>query len=187
VKRFGVMVIVVAAVAGLAVPGASASVASKQKQVSAEKYAKTVCGSYLKVADAVTSFDDDVTALPVDDAAAFQTQVVTRTGTLVDDVTKVQTKLKKSYPDVDGGKTFSKLFVSNMEELKTGVTDALEKFRAADATSPAFVGDISVFQSAFTVLQATLSDPFSKVDAQDLLGAFKDEKSCKKVVTIYGG
>jgi hypothetical protein len=188
VKRLGATVLVITAAAALAVPSAaSASVTSKQKQVSVEKYAKTVCRGYLTVTDRYSEFTDSYNAITNDDPAAFQTEAVALADSLIADVTATQTKLKKNYPDIDDGKVVGKLFVSNIEEILTEVSDARDKFQAADASGVAFVADVSVFEVALNVLSVKLSDPFSEVDDQDLLKAFKDEKSCKDVVTIYGG
>ena len=67
------------------------------------------------------------------------------------------------------------------------VQSAVDDFEAADPNDVAFVGDVTTFEVAFNVLSTTLSDPFSEVDDQDLLKAFDKEKSCKDVVTIFGG
>ena len=55
--------------------------------------------------------------------------------------------------------------------------------RRALRSRPTSPSSASSLQNA----SAKLEDPFSKLtDNQDLLGAFGDEKSCKKIVTVYG-
>ena len=158
----------------------------KAKKVSTTKYAKTVCGSYTTLADAIDGFVDEYNGITNEDPAAFQSETLTIANGLLDDITKQQKKLKKSYPDIDDGKKVSKLFIANVGELKSEVSGAVDKFSAADPTSPAFVGDVTQFEVAFNVLSAKLSDPFSEVDDQDLLKAFDDTKSCEDVVTVFG-
>jgi hypothetical protein len=186
VNRFGRMVAAVLAGSLLMAGTAGALVGQKAKKVSTAKYAKTVCGSYTTLADAIDGFVDEYNGITNEDPTAFQSETVTVANGLLDDITKQQKKLKKSYPDIDDGKKVSKLFIANVGELKSEVSGALDKFSAADPTSPAFVGDVTQFEVAFNVLSAKLSDPFSEVDDQDLLKAFDDTKSCEDVVTVFG-
>jgi hypothetical protein len=54
-------------------------------------------------------------------------------------------------------------------------------------TGVAFSGDVTVFTVAIQTSALGLSDPFSSITDQDLIGAFADTKSCENVVTIIGG
>jgi hypothetical protein len=157
------------------------------KEVSTEKFAKTVCGSYSKIQDRLGEFTDAYNTLPADDPTAFQTQAADLTNSLLDDASALQTKLKKVYPDVDDGKKISKLFVKNLNEINKEVSAALETFQAADPNGVAFQADITTFEVAINLLDTKTSDPFSKVTDQDVIGAFDDEESCDDVVTIIGG
>jgi hypothetical protein len=76
--------------------------------------------------------------------------------------------------------------VKNLNEVKTQVSRALEKFQAADPNGVAFQADVSTFEVAVSLLDTKTSDPFSKIDDQDVLGALNEERSCKEVVTVYG-
>lgn len=166
---------------------ASASVGAKSKPVSTAKYAKAVCGVYgsvtAKVNTFIDSYNQDTSST---DPVEFQGQVVDLTEALLDDVLSAQTKLKKVRPDLDDGKKISKLFVTGLKTVHSEVSDALESFRAADATGVAFQADISAFEVAINLLDLKRTDPFSELNDQDLLQAFDDEKSCKDVVTIFG-
>jgi hypothetical protein len=186
VNRLGRIVAAVLAGSLLMAGTAGALVGQKAKKVSAAKYAKTVCGSYTTLADVIDGFVDDYNGITNEDPTAFQSETLTIANGLLADITKQQKKLKKSYPDVDGGKKVAKLFIANVGELKDEVSGAVEKFTAADPTNPAFVGDVTQFEVAFNVLSAQLSDPFSEVDDQDLLQAFDKEKRCEDVVTVFG-
>jgi hypothetical protein len=118
---------------------------------------------------------------------AFQTEVGTLTTGLLADIAALEAKVKKVYPDVDDGKKITKLFVKNFTEIRGQITSALKKFKAADPNGVAFQADVSTFEVAVNLLDTKTSDPFSKIDDQDLLGALDKEKSCSEVVTIYGG
>ena len=184
----GLRRIVCAGAAVLATVVASATVAAAApKEVSTDKYAKTVCGAYTDIQDGLSEFTDAYNALPGDDPTAFQAQAGELTNGLLDDLSALQTKLKKVYPDVDDGKKISRLFVKNLNEINSEVTTALETFQAADANGVAFQADITTFEVAINLLDTKTSDPFSKVTDQDVIGAFDDEKSCDDVVTIIGG
>jgi len=177
----------VAALSVVVVLGASGVAGAKPKEVSTKKFAKTVCGVYTDLQQQVAKFTDAYNADTSNDPATFQTEVGTLTSALLDDVAKLRTKIKNVYPDVDDGKKITKLFVKNLNEVSSEVAAALEKFQAADPNGVAFQADVSTFEVAINLLDTKSSDPFSKVTDQDVLGAFGDEKSCEKVVTIYGG
>jgi hypothetical protein len=186
-NRFVRMVAVATSVVVVVGGTAGASVGAKAKKVSPEKYAKNLCGVYGDVTDRLNKWVEDYNAISSDDPVAFHTEAVAGANELIDDITALQKKLKKKYPDVDGGKKVNKLFVDHIDELLDEVNGAVDKFEAADPNDVAFVGDVTTFEVAFNVLSTTLSDPFSDVDDQDLLKAFDGEKSCKDVVTIFGG
>ena len=179
---------IVAVVAAASITTVGTAAVAGAKEVSTTKYAKVVCGTYASVDDKLTAFKDAYNALPSADPAGFQTQAVALTNTLLDDVGTLKAKLKKVSPNVDDGKTITKLFVKNLNEFDSEVTKALATFQAADASGAAFTGDIATFESAVNVvLDDKTSDPFTKVKDQDVIGAFGDEKSCKAVVTVIGG
>ena len=185
-NRFGRAMVVVLACSVLLAGTAGAAVAQKAKKASVEKYAKSVCGSYTKLETAINDFVASYNGIDATDNPGLQTAAIDLANGLLDDINAQQKKLKKSYPDVDGGKKIMRLFVANVGELKDEVTGAVGDLQAADATSPAFVGDITQFEVSFNVLSARLSDPFSEVDDQDLLKAFDEEKNCEDVVTVFG-
>jgi len=186
VKRFGRVLAAVLACLMVTAGAAGAVVGQKAKKQAAAKYAKTVCGSYTKLSDEINGFVDDYNGITTEDPAAFQSGALDIANGLLATIDSQQKKLKKSFPDVDGGKKISKLFIANVGELHDEVSGAVEKFQAADPTNPAFVGDVTQFEVAFNVLSAKLSDPFSEVKDQDLLKAFDKEKTCKDVVTVFG-
>lgn len=174
------------ALAALVVLGAASPATAAPREVSTKRYAKTVCGVYADLKDQVSGFTDKYNADTSSDPATFQTEVGTLTATLLDDIGALQAKVKNVYPDVDNGKKITKLFVKNLNEIKSQISTALEKFQAADPNGVAFQADVSTFEVAVNLLDTKTSDPFSKIDDQDLLGALDDEKSCSEVVTIYG-
>ena len=175
------------ALAALFALGASGTALAAPRSVPAKKYAKTVCGAYNNLKKTVSDFTDKYNADTSNDPATFQTEVGTLTTTLLDDISALQAKVKKIYPDVDDGKKITKLFVKNFNEISGQISSALKKFQAADPNGVAFQADVSTFEVAVNLLDTKTSDPFSKVHDQDVLGAFDDEKTCSDVVTIYGG
>jgi hypothetical protein len=175
-----------AALAALVVLGAGGLATAAPREVSTQKYAKTVCGAYTDLKEQVSAFTDKYNADTSSDPATFQTEVGTLTTGLVDDIGTLQAKVKNVYPDVDDGKKITKLFVKNFNEIKSQISAALEKFQAADPNGVAFQADVSTFEVAVNLLDTKTSDPFTKIDDQDLLGALDDERSCNEVVTIYG-
>jgi hypothetical protein len=163
---------------------AGTGVAAPQS-VSAKRYAKTVCSAYADLKQKQSGFTDKYNAETSSEPAAFQTDVGTLTQGLIDDIATLQGKVKKVYPDVDDGKRITKLFVKNFDEIKARISAALEKLRAADPQATTFQEDIATFEASVAVLTTKTSDPFSKIDDQDLLTALDKEKSCDSVVTIY--
>jgi hypothetical protein len=187
VRRFKRSLVAVLACTALVCGVADARVADKAKKISTDKYAKTLCGVYVKAMATMNGFVAGYNAISAPDNGGLQTQTVSLATDLLTSFAQYQAKLKNVYPDVDGGKKINKLFVANLNGLTDKISNALDTFKAADPNNPAFIGDSTVFESAVNVATATLSDPFSKVKDQDLLGAFGDEKSCKNVVTVFGG
>ena len=179
----GLVVALLVATAGTG----AATMGEKQKKASAKAYAVSVCRVYSGVEEDFGDLVSGYNALAADDPVAFQSQVVTMTSNFLDEATESQAKLARVYPDVDGGKKISKIFVAGLGEIVTKVQEARDAFAAADPSSPGFIGNVTQFEVAFNILDATLGDPFSEVDNQDLMGAFDDAKVCKDVVTVYGG
>jgi hypothetical protein len=88
----------------------------------------------------------------------------------------------------EGGKKVTKLFDQYFQSSVDGVTAARQKLATADPGNVAFAADIAQFTAALQTLQATTGDPFSKLSSnQSLLQALKKEKTCSKIVTVYGG
>jgi hypothetical protein len=166
--------------------GTAVTATAAPRAVSTKRYAKTVCGVYTDLKEQVSSFTDEYNAGTSSDPATFQTEVGTLTTGLLDDIAALQTRVRNVYPDVDDGKQITKLFVKNFNEIKTQISQALEKFQAADPNGVAFQADVSTFEVAVNLLDTKTSDPFSKIDDQDVLTALDGQKSCSDVVTIYG-
>lgn len=180
-----IAVTVLVPLAGMSVAGATAA-AAKQKAVSEAKFAHAICASYNGVQGDIKDFTTQYQATS-NDPAQFQTEAVALTNTLLGQIQAEQAKVKKVYPDVDGGKKISKLFVNNLAEIEQEITDALTKFQAADASGVAFQADVSTFEVAINLLDVKTGDPFSKVKDQDVIGAFDGDKTCKTVVNVFGG
>jgi hypothetical protein len=155
------------------------------KKTPPNKYAKTVCTTISDLSESEGKLVNQYNALATGDPAAFQAQAGRLVDAYLTDVKDASAKLKKVEPDVNGGKKISKIFVSYLDDAAKEVQAALDKFRAADPNSPAFQGDVTVFETSIKVLSAKIGDPFSKVKNQDLLRAFKKEKACKDVVTVF--
>jgi hypothetical protein len=166
---------------------ATASVAAKSREVSAEKYAKTMCTTYNKLLADTNQFAEDLGASPQSDPAALQANVRSLADALMVKLKAAEKKLKSVYPDVDGGKKISKQFAKNAVELQTIIGDAVDKFTAADPTSPAFSADVTVLGVALTTLGTQLTDVTTGIDNQDFIGAVGDEKSCKEIFPVTGG
>jgi hypothetical protein len=166
--------------------GTAVTATAAPRAVSTKRYAKTVCGVYTDLKQEVSGFTDEYNAGTSSDPATFQTEVGTLTTGLLDDIAALQTRVRNVYPDVDDGKQITKLFVKNFNEIKNQISQALEKFQAADPNGVAFQADVSTFEVAVNLLDTKTSDPFSKIDDQDVLTALDGQKSCNDVVTIYG-
>jgi hypothetical protein len=185
--RTSIRIGLVAATSALLVLGVAGVGAAAPRAISAKRYAKTVCGAYTDLKQKVSAFTDKYNAETSTEPVAFQTEVGTLTQGLLDDIATLEGKVKKVYPDVDQGKKITKLFVKNFNEINAQISAALKKFKAADPNGVAFQADVSTFEVAVNLLDTKTSDPFSKIDDQDLLGALDKEKSCNEVVTIYPG
>lgn len=181
------MRLLVAVVAGTMLVGgtAGASVAVKAKKVPTEKYAKVVCVNYTGATDAVNDFISAYNSDTSDDPVAFQSEVGTLGDDLTAELTRLEAKLKKAYPDIDDGKKIAKTFVAGIQQVRTEISDALTEFAAADPNGVAFVADISTLEVTINLLDIKRNDPFSALQDQDLLGAFDDEQACKDVVDIF--
>jgi hypothetical protein len=153
------------------------------KEVSNEKYAKRVCGEINGVLDDIDSLDSPDTS----DPATYQTEALAIADELISNLDAASAKLKKVSPE-DGGKKVSKLFTKYLNEFSGKFQDLRDEFAAADPTSPAFTGDVTIFTVGVSNAPIGIDDPFAKLtDYQDLLGAFGDEKSCEDIVTVFGG
>lgn len=181
-----IAVTVLVPLAGMSGVGASVA-AAKQKPVSEEKYAKTLCSTYNSVIGGdLDAFTAAYTAAPTDDPAAFQTAVVTAAQEFLDQMATRKAKLAKVYPDVDQGKKIAKIMAGDLTNVSEKVSDALEKFQAADASGVAFAADVTQFEVAIQLLGVDSTD-LSKVTDQDVIGAIEDEKSCQEIFPVVGG
>lgn len=184
-----VAVATIVAVGAVSSAGAGASVASKAKEVSAAKYAKTMCATYNKVIADLGDFADELTASSSSqtDPAAFQQEVSGAADAFLVKVAAGERVLKKIYPDVDDGKAISKQFVKNPVEVQRLVRDAVDEFLAADPTSPAFSANVTVFSVTLSTLATQLTDVTTGIDDQDFIEAVGDEKRCQEIFPVTGG
>jgi hypothetical protein len=173
--RGGVAVLVAA---GVVLGGVGAAGAKPTKQ-STSKYAKTVCGTYTNLENDITQFASSVGGLDPN-SPTFQTDAGNMTTALIGKVKAAEATLQGAYPDISNGKKVGALLATNATEIEQGLTAAQQKLQAGGAT-----GQIQ-FGVAIQTLGAKISDPFSKVTNQSLIGAFKKEKLCKNVVTVIG-
>lgn len=173
-----VVAVTVAAALTLAMSGVAAA-----RTVSNEKYAKRICGELNSVLDSIDKLEQP----DASDPAAYQTDAIAAVDSLVKSLNQARATLRKVSPE-DGEKKVSKLFDRYLKGFVTQFQKARDTFAAADPASPAFSADVSVLGVSLQNASLELDDPFSKLtDNQDLLGAFGDEKACKKIVTVYGG
>jgi hypothetical protein len=174
-------------VAGLSGTVGASVPEAKQKEVSAEKYAKTMCTTYNAVLDDLDTFTEDITSSTTEDPAAFQSEVGTAGDDVLTKLAAAEKKLKSVYPDVDGGKKISKQFAKNTTELQSAIGEAVDEFTSADSTSPAFSGDVTILSVALSTLSTQISDVTVGITNQDFIGAVGDEKSCQKIFPVTGG
>jgi hypothetical protein len=188
ISRTAVAVATATMVVALLAGAASASVgAAKSKEVSAEKYAKTMCTAYNKVLKDLTDFSDQIGSSTTTDPAAFQAEVRTAGDAILAKLAAAEKKLKSIYPDVDGGKSIGKQFAKNSVELQDAISDAVDTFTAADPTSPAFTGDVTILNVALSTLGTKISDVTTGITDQDFIGAVGDEKACHELFPVTGG
>ena len=179
----------IVAVGAVSSAGAGASVTAKSKEVSAAKYAKTMCATYNKVIADLGDFADELTASSSSqtDPAAFQQEVSGAADAFLVKVAAGERTLKKIYPDVDDGKAISKQFVKNPVEVQRLVREAVDEFLAADPTSPAFSANVTVFSVTLSTLATQLTDVTAGIDDQDFIEAVGDEKRCQEIFPVTGG
>jgi hypothetical protein len=171
------LVVVLVAPAGAAVYG---------KTVSVEKYAKSLCTAFTAWHKSLDGANTPAADLA--DPASGQKAVAAYLNGLITSTKTAIAKVKKAgIPDVDNGKQVAKSFQSYLSKATHEVSDALARVNAADPASPTFFATIAQVTASLSTIDTRLGDPFSKVESQDLLGAFKDEKACSGVVTIIGG
>ena len=168
--------------------GAGASVATKTKKVSADSYVKTMCTGYNKVISDLGDFADALTgSSAVGDPAAFQAEVTTLSEEFLAKVATTEKKLKRIYPDVDGGKKIAKQFSKNAVEVQDFVGEAVDELLAADPTSPAFTANITVFGVTLSTMGNQLTDVTSGIDDQDFIKAIGNQKRCHEIFPVTGG
>jgi hypothetical protein len=152
---------------------------------SADEYAATVCGVLLELTNQQNELVEMYNTSPTTDPVAVQAETIGFVDDFLADLDAARAELEGVVPDVDDGEEISQTFVDYIDETTTEIQTARDTFAAADPNSPAFVGDLAIFESAINILSATLSDPFSTITDQDLLAAFSEEPSCEEVVTVF--
>jgi hypothetical protein len=177
-NRVGRGITVAGVVAGL-VLGVASAAAAKPRQVSTSKYAKTVCGVYSTLENQLTAFATSIGNLDPSDPAAYQAQATALTNTLIATVKADEVTLTNVYPAISNGKKIGASLVANSTEVDQALTSALTQL---DPNNPGAPVD---FSASIATLSAKLSDPFSKITNQQLIGAFQKEPSCKSVVTVF--
>ncbi|HEV2310803.1 MAG TPA: hypothetical protein VGU73_09775 [Acidimicrobiia bacterium] len=177
-RRVGRGIMVAGVVAGL-VLGVASAAAAKPRGVSTSKYAKTVCGVYSSLEDQLKSFATSIGNLDPTDPAGFQAQATSLTNTFIMTVKNDETTLMNVYPNISNGKKIGASLVANSTEVDQALSTALSKL---DPSNPGASID---FTTSIATLGTSLSDPFSKITNQQLIGAFQKEPSCKSVVTVY--
>ena len=176
-SRFG-RGITVAGVAAGHVVGAASAAAAKPRSTATAKYAKTVCGVYASLENEVKTYATSIANLDPSDAAGFEAQATAPTNTLITTVKADEVTLTNVYPNIANGKKIGASLVANSTEIDQALTSALTKL---DPSNPGAPID---FSTSIATLSTSLSDPFSKITNQQLIGAFKNEPSCKTVVTV---
>jgi hypothetical protein len=177
-RRAGRGIAVAGVVAGL-VLGVASAAAAKPRQVSTTKYAKTVCGVYSTLEHQLKAFETSLENLDPNDAAGFQAQATSLTNTLITTVRADEVTLTNVYPAIPNGKKVGASLVANSTEVDQALSLALTQL---DPSNPGAPVD---FAASIDALSAKLSDPFSKITNQRLIGAFQKEPSCKSVVTVF--
>lgn len=182
-------VIAISVVGAMSAASAGATVATKTKKVSADKYAKTMCTTYNKIIADLGDFADELSGSSSSetDPAAFQALVEAAAEDFLGKVAAGERKLKRIYPDVDGGKKIGKQFLKNPVEVQQLVGDAVDEFLAADPTSPAFSASVTVFGVTLQTLETRLTDVTTGIDDQDFIEAVGDQKQCHEIFPVTGG
>ena len=182
-----------AVVTAAAVLVVAAGGVASAKTVPDKKYVKAVCASSHGIGEAgTTAFDgfnaaiNEYNTSPSADATTFHNKVVALVDEFISTVESLEAKMKKLSPE-DGGKKITKTFDGAFKEILSKLNEAADKFRAADPNGVAYQGDVIQLQTALQILDVGLTDPFTKIDDQDLIDAFDNEKSCDDVVTVIGG
>ncbi len=180
-----------AVVTATAVLVVAAGGVASAKTVSDKKYVKTLCSSFVGLQDADSTLADGFNAAIDEyntsatiDPTAFHTKVTGLVDAFIASVQSTQKKLKKLSPE-DGGKSVTKVFDGYFKELLGKLTDAVDKFRAADPNGVAYQADVTVLRTALSLIDVGASDPSRDVRGHtDLLKAFDGEKGCKDVVDV---
>jgi hypothetical protein len=161
--------------------------AAAAKEISNEKYAKTLCGRLTSIQTAAEQSGQGISTTAEANPAQYQQQAVAAVDALIAKIEATQKKLKKLSPE-DGGKKITKLFDQFLTKYGDAFQQARDDFAGVDPTNPAFSADVAAFGAALSTTGVTAGDPFSNLsDSQDLLGALGDEPACSKIVTVTGG
>lgn len=178
-RRGGAALVAVATALVLSAGIASAK-SSSPKQQSVAQYAKTVCSTYQGLLNDLTTYGNGIAALDPTDPAAFTTSATTQTDALLTTVKAAEKTLTAAYPDISDGQKTGKLLATNANQLNSLLTAAEQTLTTGGASGP------TEFTVAIQTLSTKLSDPFSKVTDQTLIGAFQKQKICKNIVQVVG-
>jgi len=174
---------------GLAAPAADAAVterAAAAKSVPPGKYAKSLCSTFTGWQRSLSPAN--IPTAGITDASAGKQALSGYFAQLVASTQSAEARLKKAgIPDVDNGRKLARSFQSFLSQVSTELAGAKAKIDTADPASPDFLTTITDVTTNLSSIDSRFGDPFSKVESQDLLSAFKDQKACKGLVTIVGG
>ena len=165
------------ALLGAAAPGAPA------KEVSAEKWVRSVCTALGKWEDALAAAranqDPDATE-PEDRKEAvvdYLDEVTDATSTLLADLKKAGT------PDVDNGKAVAKAFRKGFGQARATFVDASDAAERLETDDPAQFDDdvadiVSAIETGAGEIGETFDEADSKYDVPELDQAFEAEPAC---------
>jgi hypothetical protein len=156
------------------------------KEVSAEKWVKSVCTSLGDWADDLTAAQEDVDQSETDldrkqdDLVAYLEEVTDATNALVKRLKKAGT------PDVEDGKGVAKAFRRGFTQARDTFADAAEDAADLETGDRAqFEDDVLEIQDAIRAgaddIAATFDEADEKYDVPELDEAFDDEPSCSGV------
>jgi hypothetical protein len=156
-----------------------AGASTPMKKVSDAKYAKTVCGTFNGLSSSSVPPPDSSSN------ATLQAGYVANADAFIGKIKDARTHLAQVVPK-SGGSKVATVFDRYFRDYAAAVQQLRDALAAADAANVAFQADVTKFTVGLSTLGVKLGDPFSKVKDTTLLVAFRNEPSCKGVVTITG-